>query len=344
MKSAKLYSFGDIRIEDILVPKLGEKEVLIQTKFSGICSGDVMPWYVEKKAPLVLGHEPAGLVVQVGSRVKEFRPDIQEGSRVFVHHHAPCLNCNFCNRRDYVHCQTWKDSKIIPGGISEYILVPEINLKNDTLLLPQQISYEDGAMIEPIACVVKSLKRANIQKGDNVVIIGLGIMGQIHVMLAKYYGASRVICIDKIPFRINKALEIGADAVIDYSKLDANKVLNEITKGRMAQVVIVCPNNLTAMESAFDLISPGGSVVFFSPADPKDYLKLPINELYFKDISIINSYSCGPNDTKEALELIVKGVIKPERLITHRFTIDDTAKAYSLVIEAKDSLKVMIYF
>ena len=129
MKVAKLYSFHDIRIEDIPVPEIGPGDALMKTKASGICSGDVMPWYIEKKAPLVLGHEPSGEIVEVGKNVKSFTP----GDRVFVHHHAPCLTCRYCRRGDYVQCETWKNTKIIPGGISEYILIPEINLKNDTL-------------------------------------------------------------------------------------------------------------------------------------------------------------------------------------------------------------------
>jgi L-iditol 2-dehydrogenase len=112
MKVAKLYSFNDIRIEDIPIPEIGPREALLKTKASGICSGDVMQWYIEKKAPLVPGHEPSGEIVEIGSKVTTFKP----GDRVFVHHHAPCLTCKFCRRGDYVHCETWKNTRIIPGG------------------------------------------------------------------------------------------------------------------------------------------------------------------------------------------------------------------------------------
>jgi L-iditol 2-dehydrogenase len=156
MKVAKLYSFNDIRIEDMPVPKIGHGDALMKTKASGICSGDVMPWYIEKKAPLVLGHEPAGEIVELGNKVKSFKV----GDKVFTHHHAPCLTCRYCRRGDYVQCETWKNTKIIPGGISEYILIPEINLNNDTLKLPEHVSFEDGTLVEPTACVVKGLKRA----------------------------------------------------------------------------------------------------------------------------------------------------------------------------------------
>ena len=159
MRVARLYSFSDIRIEDIPVPEIGPGDALMRTRASGICSGDVMPWYIEKKAPLVLGHEPAGEIVEVGNSVTSFKP----GDRVFTHHHAPCLECRYCRRGDHVQCETWKNTKIIPGGISEYILIPEINLKNDTLKLPDSVSFEDGTLIEPTACVIKGLKRAGLR-------------------------------------------------------------------------------------------------------------------------------------------------------------------------------------
>src|SRR4030042_2529306 len=159
MKVARLYSFHDIRIEDMPVPEIGPGDALLKTRASGICSGDVMPWYIENKAPLVFGHEPSGEIVEVGKNVKSFTP----GDRVFVHHHAPCLTCRYCRRGDHVQCETWKNTKIIPGGISEYILIPEINLKNDTLKLPEDVSFEDGTLVEPTACVLKGLKRAGLR-------------------------------------------------------------------------------------------------------------------------------------------------------------------------------------
>src|SRR3990170_8012838 len=232
MKVAKLYSFNDIRIEDLPVPEIGPGDALIKTKASGICSGDVMPWYIEKKAPLVLGHEPAGEIVELGSSLVRHPSSFSVGDRVFTHHHAPCLACRNCRRGDHVQCETWKNTKIVPGGISEYILIPEINLKNDTLKLPDNVSFEDGTLVEPTACVLKGLKRAEfgfqnpslippLLRGDNegveeglspsldgnssycfpslegrgvgegdvflsdrtVLVIGLGVMGQLHVLV-----------------------------------------------------------------------------------------------------------------------------------------------------------------
>jgi L-iditol 2-dehydrogenase len=339
MKIAKLYSFDDIRIEDIPIPKPGPHEALLRTRACGICSGDVMPWYIEKKAPLVLGHEPSGEIIEVGKNTK-----LRKGERVFVHHHAPCLKCRFCKRGYFVQCETWKTTKIIPGGISEYILIPQINLENDTLRLPGNLSYEDGTLVEPTACVVKALKKAAIRQGDIVLVIGLGVMGMLHMLVAKRYGAGKIIGADLVQYRINTAKEFGADEVIDVSKQNLVETLKELTAGTMADVVIVGPNSVDAMEQGISCAAPAGKVVFFTPAKPREKLTIKPNDLYFKDIDIITSYSCGPEDTREALKLISLGVIKTKKIITHRFPIEKTAEAFRLTAEAKDSLKSVIVF
>lgn len=340
MKIAKLYNYNDIRIEDMPVPEIGSRDALLKTKACGICSGDVMPWYIEKKAPLVLGHEPAGDIVEVGKEVSYFKV----GDRVFVHHHAPCFTCRHCKKGDYVQCETWKNTKIIPGGISEYIVIPGINLENDTLKLSDNLSYEDGTLVEPAACVIKALKRARIRQGDTILVIGLGIMGQLHILIARKYGAEKIIGADMVPFRLEKAKESGADEIIDVSKENIIDSLKDLTNGELADIVIVGPNSVDAMKQGISAAGAGGRVVFFTPAKPGEQLTLSPNELYFKDINIINSYSCGPTDTADALELIEEGVIRAEKLVTHRFSIERTAEAFRLTAEAKDSLKSVIVF
>jgi L-iditol 2-dehydrogenase len=340
MKVARLYSFNDLRIEEIERPRPGDKEALIRVRASGICSGDAMRWYIEKKAPLVLGHEPSGEIIEIGRDVEGFRI----GDRVFVHHHAPCMRCRFCLRGDYVQCSEWKSSRIIPGGISEYILVPEGILKNDTLLLTDNITFEDATLIEPTACVVKSLRRAGIKKGDTVLVIGLGVMGMIHILLLKEMGAGMIIGADMVGFRLHRALELGADRVIDVRREGLKASVLELTDERGADIVIVGPNSVEAMRSGIECAAPGGSVLFFTPAMPDERLTIDPNYIYFNDISIITSYSCGPDDTVEALRYIHEGVVNAEKLITHRFRIDDTALAYRVVARAEESLKVIITF
>lgn len=344
MKVARLYQFDDIRIEDEPVPRVGPCDALIRAEACGICSGDVMPWYIEKKAPLVLGHEPVGQLVELGSSIKSGELQFSVGDRLFVHHHAPCLICAHCKRGDYVQCETWRRTTLVPGGISEYILVPEINLRHDTLLLPPQITSNDGALTEPAACVVKSLRRASIREGDAVLVIGLGVMGLLHVLLAREFGAGKIIGADLVPYRLSKAVQFGADEVIDVSRESLVESLREFTRGQMASIVIVCPNSAEAMMQGIETVAPGGTVVFFTPARPGELLHIDPNSLYFRDISIVTSYSCGPDDTRRALDFIKRGVVTAEKLVTHRFTIDEAEKAFRMTAEARDSLKCLIVF
>lgn len=340
MKAAVLYSFSDIRIEDVPVPAIGPGEALVRVRASGICSGDVMPWYIEKKAPLVLGHEPAGEIVAVGEGVHGFAT----GNRVFVHHHAPCMKCSYCRKGDHVQCETWRNSRIDPGGIAEYMRVPAVNLMHDTLHLPASVSFNEAVFVEPLACVVKGLRRIRIRPGDTALVIGMGVMGQLHIPALASMGVTRIIAADKVPFRLRKALELGADDVIDVSRINIFDRLSEITTGKMADLVIVGPASAAAMETGLSCVAPGGTVLFFSPAVPGEKLAIDPNALYFRDISVVTSYSCGPEDTRRSLELIRSKAVPVESLITHVFPIERTAEAYRLTASGGDSLKTVITF
>jgi L-iditol 2-dehydrogenase len=302
-----------------------------------------MPWYIEKKAPLVPGHEPVGEIVELGReflRTSKFKV----GDRVFIHHHAPCGECKYCRNGDYVQCAAWRDSKIIPGGISEYILVPEMNLRNDTLPLNKDVSDEDGTLIEPAACVVKSFRRASVRRGDTVLVIGLGVMGQMHVLLARAFGAAKIIGADMVQFRLNKAREFGADHVIDVSREDLFERVKVLTEGYMADIVIVGPNSAEAMQQGIGVVSRGGKVVLFTPAKPEEKLGIDPNVLYFRDVTLVTSYSCGPTDTSEALKAVNARVVTAEKLVTHRFPLEETARAFATAAQAGDSLKSVIVF
>jgi len=340
MKVARLYDVSDIRFEEEPIPQVKPGEALVRTRTCGICSGDVMGWYMKKKAPLVFGHEPAGEVVEVGAGVTDFRP----GDRVFVHHHAPCFTCRACRRGQFVQCPTWRASRIIPGGMSEYFLVPKENLSGDALHLPPGLSFADGSLVEPTACAVKSLRRSGLQAGEKVLIIGLGIMGQLHVALARHVGAESVIGADFVSYRREKALQLGADLVLDPAQANIEDALREHSNGEMAEVVIVGPGSIEAMELGGRCAAKGGTVVLFTCSPPEAVLQVSPYQLYFNEIRLIPSYSCGPNDTRDALRLIAAGVVTAEKFITHRFPFTALHDAYRNAAEARDSLKTVVEF
>jgi L-iditol 2-dehydrogenase len=338
MKAAKVYDIDDIRIEEMPVPAIGPRDALVQMRRCGICSGDVTPWYIRRKAPIVIGHEPTGVIAAVGAEVEGFAA----GDRVFIHHHAPCFRCRLCRRGYYTLCPTWKRSHLDPGGIAEFVRVPEINLRYDTLLLPDAVSFEDGTLIEPAACSVKAIERARVRPGDIVLVVGLGFMGMVNALVARHYGARTIIGADRVPYRLRKGLELGMDHTVNVQEQDLREAVEALTHGLMADVVIVGPGSIPAMKSGIACAGKGATVLFFMSTPEDDVLDIRPFHLYFNEISLVCSYSCGPHDTRMALDLVEQRVITAEKLVTHRFPIEATGQGIQVTAAAQDSLKTLI--
>ncbi|GIW40065.1 MAG: sorbitol dehydrogenase [Candidatus Binatia bacterium] len=338
MRVARLYDFLDLRIEEEAVPEPGPEDALVRVRACGICSGDVVPWYVRKKAPVVLGHEVSGRIVALGERVSKFRV----GQRVFVHHHAPCLECESCRRGEFVQCPVWRASRLVPGGLAEFVLVPARNLEVDTLELPPHVGFEDGALVEPVACVVKSLRRAGSLEGATVLVVGLGVMGLFHVILARHRGAGRIFGADFVAARRRKAEEVGADGTIDASSEDVAEAVRRLTGGRGADVVVVGPGTLEAWDVGFRSAADGGVVVLFMGTEPGRVFPLDAHRFFFREIRLVPSYSCGPYDTREALDLVARGVVRAKDVVTHVFPFEKVAEAYRTAAEDKSAIKTMV--
>jgi L-iditol 2-dehydrogenase len=338
MQVARLYDFGDIRVEENARPQVGITDILVRASACGICSGDIMPWYIKRKAPLVLGHEPVGVVEDTGGAVMGFK----RGDRVFVHHHAPCFQCPACRRGEYVQCATWRATNIVPGGMAEYFLVSAAN-QRDTLKLPDSIDDANGVLIEPAACVVKSLKRSGLKSGETILIIGLGIMGMMHVKLARNLGAGMIIGADLFHSRANRAVELGAHKGIVVAGDNLVEQVREITKGAMADVVIVGPGTSKAIATGIAAAGKGATVVQFTATPPDDELLVKPHDLYFNETRLVPSYSCGPDETREALALVERGVINANELVTHRFPLAKISEAFATA-QKPESLKVIVTF
>lgn len=320
MRAAVLYDVDDVRIEHRPIPEIADGEVLVRTKASGICSGDVMAWYIRRKAPLVLGHEPAGIVEATRGKTA-----FSVGDRVFVHHHAPCFSCRACTRGNYVQCATWRATKIDPGGIAEYFRVAQTNLR-DTLALPAEVNFADASLIEPLACVVKSLRRSGVRRGDRLYVIGLGVMGLMHLLAARALGAE-VYGSDFIEARRSIAERNGA---IAFDPADAVRTLAE-----GADVVICGPGTSGAMHAAVAAAAPGGTVVMFTPFPPDEPVTVDSQRLYFGDLRVVASYSCGPDDTRAALNLVAGGTVTAEKIGADLVAIDDVPRAYREFAQAR---------
>jgi L-iditol 2-dehydrogenase len=337
MRVAMYYSNNDVRLEEMPVPKTGPGEIRVKVIASGICGSDVLEWYRIKKAPRVLGHEIAGEIVEVGEGVERFN----RGDRVFVSHHVPCNTCWYCLHGNHTVCETLHTTNFDPGGFAEYIRVPRINVDCGTFLLPDEVSFEEGAFIEPLACVIRGQRVAQFRAGQTVVIMGSGISGMLHLMLARAMGAGRIITTDISEFRLNKALEFGADAVID-AKEDVPARVRVLNDSRPADLVIVCTGALSAFKQALKSVDRGGTVLCFATTDPGVELPIPLNDFWRNAITVLPSYANSPYDAQVAIQLLRARRLPVQDMITHRLGLAETGLGFKLMTSGKDSLKVII--
>lgn len=339
MLVAKLHAWDDVRVEDAEIPSIGAGEALVRIEACGVCGSDALDWYVARKAPAVLGHEPVGVIQQVGAGVAALKP----GDRVFVHHHAPCSECENCRRGLWSNCATWRASGLVPGGFAQYVRVAANNVERDTLLLPDSMSYDVGTFIEPLACCIRALRRqGGLRASDTVLVIGLGAMGLLMLQLARLYGAARTFGSDYLLHRRDLATALGADPVFDPAAVDVAAAIADVTDGRGADVVIVCPGEPRAIQAGIAAAAPGGRVVCFTPLAPEQAVTLDFSTLYFREISIVQSYSCGPDETREALDLLAGGAVHTMPLVTHRDGLSGVAAAIRRA-KTTDGIKTIIY-
>jgi L-iditol 2-dehydrogenase len=230
---------------------------------------------------------------------------------------------------------------LIPGGLSEFAVVPGEIVRGDTLRLPAGLSDDAATFVEPLACVVKSLRRGRLRPGGAVVVIGLGVMGLLHVMMARRLGAGLIVGADRVPSRLARAAASGADEVVDVRDRALPDAVRALTGGEGAGLVIVGPGTTEAIDAGFASAAPGGTLVLFTPTPPEVRWAAPLHDAYFREVSIVPSYSAGPDDTQEALRHLADGV-PVEELITHRLPLDAAGDGYRLVSEAHDALKVIV--
>ena len=337
MRVAMYYSNNDVRLEEMPVPKTGPGEIRVKVIASGICGSDVLEWYRIKKAPRVLGHEIAGEVVEVGEGVERFK----RGDRVFVSHHVPCNTCWYCLHGNHTVCETLHTTNFDPGGFAEYIRVPRINVDRGMFVLPDEVSFEEGAFIEPLACVIRGQRVAQFRAGQTVAIMGSGISGMLHLMLARAMGAGRIITTDISEFRLNKALEFGADAVVD-AKEDVPARVRALNDNRPADLVIVCTGALSAFKQALQSVDRGGTILCFATTDPGVELPIPLNDFWRNGITVLPSYANSPYDAQVAIQLLRARRLPVQDMITHRLGLAETGLGFKLMTSGKDSLKVII--
>ncbi|MBI2140614.1 alcohol dehydrogenase catalytic domain-containing protein [Candidatus Woesearchaeota archaeon] len=341
MKSAVYYNNHDIRVEEIPKPTIGKGELLVRMKACGICGSDVLEWYRIKKAPLVLGHEMAGEVVEVGEYWENSRKGVEAnifsiGDRVFVSHHVPCMKCEFCLNDLHTCCETLHTTNFYPGGFAEFIRVPEINVKLGTYKLPENISYEEGTFIEPLGCVVRCHRLVKMKEARSLLVIGSGMSGILHIQLAKIIGVKRVLAVDINPFRLEMAKKFGVDEAWIADEHFPEKLKEKFDR------VIVCAGAVSALNQAFSCVEKGGIIVPFAVPPPDVQVNVPLVGFWRNQLTVMTSYGAAPKDLEESLELLKNKKINVKEMITHRFPLAEAPMAFKTVVEGKECLKVVI--
>jgi L-iditol 2-dehydrogenase len=340
MKSASVKEPSIISVEDTEKPVLGSGDILVQMHACGICGSDLEKVFGQYGKPSMrLGHEPAGIILDVGSNVYDFKT----GDRVFTHHHVPCYSCHYCKHGNETTCKKYSETNLSPCGLSEEYVVPEWNVTHGGVLkLPESMTFEEAAMIEPLACCVRSWSKYNYQEGDSAAIFGVGPTGMMHVMLAHSKKFSKIFCFDVNDFRLDFAKKFNVSETINSKDENrVEKILNQ-TDGRGVDVAIVATSSLKALEDAIEMVRNGGAIMMFGVPSKGAKIDLDMSKIYSKEITLVTSYAASDSDTKEALELIESSKIDVKQLVTHTYPITDSQKAFDHARTGENAMKIII--
>ena len=340
MKTASVKEPSVISVDETENPQLTSGDILVQMQACGICGSDLEKVFGQYGQPSMrLGHEPSGIILDVGSDVTEFK----KGDRVFTHHHVPCYDCHFCNHGNETMCQKYSETNLSPCGLSEEYVVPAWNVSHGGVLkISDSLSYEEAAMIEPLACCVRAWSKFSYQEGDSTAIFGVGPTGMMHVMLARAKKFSKIFCFDVNNFRLDFAKKFNiTDSISSMDENRKQKILDN-TDGQGVDVAIVATSSLKALDDAIDVTRKGGVVMMFGVPSKGAKLDLDMSKIYSKEITLVTSYAASDADTKAALHLIESSQIDVKQLITHTYSISDTQKAFDHARTGENAMKIII--
>jgi L-iditol 2-dehydrogenase len=320
MRVARSCAPGDVRIEQEEDPEPGPGEVVCDVLACGVCASDVTDWYVAPRLPAVLGHELTGIVRAVGRGVSAPTP----GTRVAIHHHAPCGECRRCRRGHETLCERFRATRVDPGGFAEKVRISQ-ELTAELLELPAELDPVAGTFIEPLACVLRAQDRAGLHPGDALLVVGAGVNGLLQIGAAHARGVEAVWVREPRPERLELAEAWGA----------------EHHGNELVDVAIVCTPKPDAIAAAARATAPGGTICLYAPPGPNAPLPIDGSELFLRELTVTASYSAGPADMRSAFELIAAGRIDPRGLVSHRLPLEETGRALELQRTAS-ALKVVV--
>ena len=341
MKAAMIKNNSNIEIKNIEKPPVGPGDMLVKMRACGICGSDVEKVFGKYGQPSMrLGHEPAGIITQVGSEISNF----SVGDRVFTHHHVACYSddCHECSHGNETMCKRYYESNLEPCGLADEYVVPEWNVNHGGVLnIPANMSFEEAAMIEPLACCIRAWNKFKHQKNDSVAILGVGPTGIMHVLLAKLYGFGKVFCLDLNDFRLNFAKKFET-ITIHSGNTNAMEQIKSETANQGVDVVIVSTSSLNALKDAVHFVRKGGTIVMFGVPSKGANVDLDMSEIYSKGVTIVNSYAASDVDTTHALDLISNKQIDVSQLITHKYNLQECQQAFAHAKSGDNAMKIII--
>ena len=340
MKTASVKESSVISVDEIQRPNLESGDILVQMHACGICGSDLEKVFGQYGQPSMrLGHEPAGIILDVGSDVLNF----QKGDRVFTHHHVPCYDCHFCNHGNETMCEKYSETNLSPCGLSEEYIVPAWSVSHGGVLkISDSLSFEEAAMIEPLACCVRAWTKYSYHEGDSVAIFGVGPTGMMHVLLAQTKKFSKIICLDVNDFRLDFVKKFNITESINSMDENRKQKILDYTDDRGIDIAIVATSSLQALNDAIDMVRKGGVVMMFGVPSKGAMVNLDMSKVYSKEITLVTSYAASDVDTKNALDLIESSQIDVKQLITHTYPITDTQKAFEHAKSGDNAMKIII--
>ena len=341
MKAVRLYGAKDLRVEEVERPRISENEILMRVRAATICASDIRSYNYgngRMRPPRILGHEIAGDVEEIGSNVKGY----DSGMRITLNPNIFCGMCVFCVTGRHELCDERRALGFdVDGGFAEYLLIPFESIRTGVICeIPDNISYEEAALIEPISCCLHAQSLVKVGAGDTVAIIGAGPIGIMHTVMAKALGASRVIVSEINKQRLQTAVDFGADVAVNAAEEDLAARVFEATGRHGADVVIVAVGSRSAMEQALGLSGKGGRVCFFAGLlKGKDDVRINANIIHYRETVVSGSFASTPYDFHQTVKLAASLKLNLKPIVTHRFSLDDASEAFEAALSGR-ALKV----
>jgi L-iditol 2-dehydrogenase len=336
---------GIVRVEEVPVPEVADREVLIKVAACGICGTDIKKIFrAYVPPPQILGHEVAGTVVAVGRGVAKCKL----GDRVMSFHHIPCGNCFYCQRRLFSQCRQYKTTGLTGGftpnggGFAEYVKAMPWVAERGIVALPDNVSFEEATFIEPINTILKAVQKARVAAGETVLIAGCGPVGLQLLMVANLQGA-KLYTSDPVAVRRAKSLTLGASESFNPSDGKLVEQMKARTEGRGADAVLVAVAHPSVVVDALAAARPGGRILLFAANDPVTRIEFPAAAVGIDEKEILGSYSAAVDIQEAGADLVLKKKLPVMDIVTHRFPLAKIQEALDLAAKpTAESLKVLI--